>query len=304
MEQKSAVAEWFKRKSILITGGTGFMGKVLIEKLLFSCNEIDTIYIMTRQKLKSPITEKLKDMWELPVFNRLSIAKPDFLKQIVLVSADLSLDSLGLTQRDKQKLIDNVSVVFHLASTDSLQSELKEAIDVNVSGTQKLLELCRDMKNPVTFIHTSTIFCSSDVDVFEEKEYETSADVERVINMVKWINVEALTSITPEMIVPHPNTYFYSKRLAESVISEATSIVRVAIIRPSIVCPAIAEPLVGWADTFHGPMGIISAYATGILRTMYGISDCDAHFIPVDVAVHTAIVAAWKLGSAITQLMN
>ena len=46
----SEIAEYYKNKSILITGGTGFIGKVLIEKLLRSCYDLKTIYVLVRSK--------------------------------------------------------------------------------------------------------------------------------------------------------------------------------------------------------------------------------------------------------------
>lgn len=50
MTQPSEIAEFYKNKIVLITGGTGFMGKLLIEKLLRSCPEIKTIYVLVRSK--------------------------------------------------------------------------------------------------------------------------------------------------------------------------------------------------------------------------------------------------------------
>jgi len=35
--EASEIAEFFKRKSIFITGATGFIGKQLVEKLVRSC---------------------------------------------------------------------------------------------------------------------------------------------------------------------------------------------------------------------------------------------------------------------------
>ena len=35
--EASAIAEFYKRKSIFITGATGFIGKQLVEKLIRSC---------------------------------------------------------------------------------------------------------------------------------------------------------------------------------------------------------------------------------------------------------------------------
>jgi hypothetical protein len=50
MNQASDVPEFFKGRCVFITGGTGFMGKVLLEKLLRSCPDIATIYLLMRPK--------------------------------------------------------------------------------------------------------------------------------------------------------------------------------------------------------------------------------------------------------------
>jgi alcohol-forming fatty acyl-CoA reductase len=44
------VTEFYSAKSVLITGGTGFVGKTLVEKLLRSCSSIETIYLLAREK--------------------------------------------------------------------------------------------------------------------------------------------------------------------------------------------------------------------------------------------------------------
>lgn len=48
--ENSQIAEWYSGKSILITGATGFMGKVLVEKLLRSCPDVKRIYLLIRSK--------------------------------------------------------------------------------------------------------------------------------------------------------------------------------------------------------------------------------------------------------------
>jgi alcohol-forming fatty acyl-CoA reductase len=41
---------FFDEKNVLISGATGFVGKVLVEKLLRSCASIKSIYILVRTK--------------------------------------------------------------------------------------------------------------------------------------------------------------------------------------------------------------------------------------------------------------
>jgi fatty acyl-CoA reductase len=53
--RKSNILELFRGSQVLITGGTGFMGQILMEKLLRSC-QIDKLYLIIRPK--KGLTEK------------------------------------------------------------------------------------------------------------------------------------------------------------------------------------------------------------------------------------------------------
>lgn len=46
----TSIPEFYAGRSILVTGATGFMGKVLIEKLLRSCSAMKTVYVLVRPK--------------------------------------------------------------------------------------------------------------------------------------------------------------------------------------------------------------------------------------------------------------
>lgn len=48
--ENSAIVEFFRGKNVFITGATGFLGKLLIEKLLRACGGVDKIYILVRPK--------------------------------------------------------------------------------------------------------------------------------------------------------------------------------------------------------------------------------------------------------------
>ena len=45
---ESKIAEFYRGRCVLITGATGLTGKVLVEKLLRSCPEIERIFLLTR----------------------------------------------------------------------------------------------------------------------------------------------------------------------------------------------------------------------------------------------------------------
>lgn len=50
---------------------------------------------------------------------------PDLKKKIVAIEGDLGLKSLGISEQDRQTLIDNVNIVFHSAATVRFDEPLK-----------------------------------------------------------------------------------------------------------------------------------------------------------------------------------
>ena len=62
----------YHEKVLLITGTTGFLGKVLLEKLLFSQPNLKKIYLLIRGKKGSKLDEKFKkQILESACFDRL-----------------------------------------------------------------------------------------------------------------------------------------------------------------------------------------------------------------------------------------
>lgn len=63
----SEVNEWYRGRKVFITGASGLMGKVLIEKLLWSVPDIGCIYALVRGKRGKTPEARIEDMWKLPV---------------------------------------------------------------------------------------------------------------------------------------------------------------------------------------------------------------------------------------------
>ena len=67
MDQNTSIESFYDDKVIFLTGGSGFVGKVLIEKLLRSCPGVKKIYILLRKKKERSAEERMKGLFNIEV---------------------------------------------------------------------------------------------------------------------------------------------------------------------------------------------------------------------------------------------
>lgn len=83
------IPEYFANQHILITGGTGFVGKVLVEKLLRSCPDIATITLLVRSKRGISPQERWKKITEVAVSYYLHTVKcRKYKDEVVIMTKD------------------------------------------------------------------------------------------------------------------------------------------------------------------------------------------------------------------------
>lgn len=63
----SPIQTFYNGQSIFVTGGTGFMGKLLIEKLLRECPGISFIYLLVRPKKGKDVHQRIEELFDDPV---------------------------------------------------------------------------------------------------------------------------------------------------------------------------------------------------------------------------------------------
>lgn len=61
------IQEFYKGRTVLITGATGFCGKSLLEKLIRSCADVRKIYLLMRPKKDEDISARLRKLLDDPV---------------------------------------------------------------------------------------------------------------------------------------------------------------------------------------------------------------------------------------------
>ena len=258
---QSPITDYYAGRSIFITGGTGFMGKVLLEKLLRSCRGISRIYVLIRSKKGQSPQDRLQAMLDGRLFTCLRNQAPHVLKKVVAIAGDITEPNLGISPSDELMLINDVSVVFHAAATVKFDDDLADSIKMNVKGTLSIVELARKLHSLSSLVHVSTAYshCYSSSTI-EEKFYPmpvnkwSSLSPDKLIELCEEAKAKGHDN-TKEVIGIFPNTYTFTKAMAEKVIEEKASDLPVAIMRPSIIVASWREPIPGWVDNLNGPTG-------------------------------------------------
>uniref|UniRef100_A0A669R1Q8 Fatty acyl-CoA reductase n=1 Tax=Phasianus colchicus TaxID=9054 RepID=A0A669R1Q8_PHACC len=291
-----SIPEYYEGKNVLLTGATGFMGKVLLEKLLRSCPKVKAVYVLVRPKAGQTPEARIEEITSCKLFDRLREEQPDFKEKIIVITSELTQPELDLSNPVKEKLIECINIIFHCAATVRFNETLRDAVQLNVLSTKQLLSLAQQMTNLEVFMHVSTAYAYCNRKHIEEIVYPPPVDPKKLMDSLEWMDDSLVNDITPKLIGDRPNTYTYTKALAEYVVQQEGARLNTAIIRPSIVGASWKEPFPGWIDNFNGPSGLFIAAGKGILRTMRASNGAVADLVPVDVVVNMTLAAAWYSG--------
>ncbi|KAK7098167.1 fatty acyl-CoA reductase 1-like [Littorina saxatilis] len=291
-----SIPEFFRGKNIFVTGVTGFMGKVLLEKLLRSCPDIGLCYVLVRPKKGVQPMDRIKHILHCKLFEKVKREQPGVEGKVVPVCGDILEPHFGMSSEDQHRVCEDTSIVFHSAATVKFDEELKLSVQMNVIGVRHLSILCRKMAKLQSLVHVSTAYANCDREHVAEQVYDPPLDPHKLIDAIEWMDTETIGALTTKLIGSRPNTYTYTKAMAEALLVEEAKDLPVAIVRPSIVGASWEEPVPGWVDNLNGPTGLLVAIGKGLLRSMLGNFHATADLIPVDIATNAMIAAAWYTG--------
>ncbi|KSU74729.1 alpha/beta fold hydrolase [Bacillus altitudinis] len=147
-------------KTVFLTGGTGFIGKQLVEEL---AKEDVNILLLVRSKSKAT-----------RIFQERGILKESVMH---FVEGDLTRVDLGLSPEDQERVL-KTDVIIHAGGPMDIQATSKEAASVFLNGAKYIGELAKSihqLKGLQQFIHVVGYMSPFDdqnskiaIDVFEE----------------------------------------------------------------------------------------------------------------------------------------
>lgn len=123
-----------------LTGGTGFIGRFLVARLLARGGKV---HVLVRRESLDKL-EALRERWG------------DGADRVHAVVGDLSRPGLGIDAKTRKALAGKVDHFFHLAAVYDMASDAEAQQRANVDGTRHALEAAQDLKAGC-FHHVSSI---------------------------------------------------------------------------------------------------------------------------------------------------
>jgi HAD superfamily hydrolase (TIGR01490 family) len=161
--------EAYRGKKVLLTGGTGFLGMALIEKILRSLPDLGRLYLVVRPSRGKGAAERFqRDVLGSAAFRglreKLGEGFEGYVSEKVRVlEGDVHAAGLGLDEGDLEELSREVDVVIHSAASVVFDAPLDAAVDSNVRGTLGLLKLARGWEKRPLFMHISTAYVAGTI---------------------------------------------------------------------------------------------------------------------------------------------
>lgn len=303
--EQSQIVEFYKGRCVLVTGASGFLGKLIIEKLLRTCTEIRKIFVLIRPKKNKLAHERLDELLSSVIFDRLrtECSAPDssrtfkhLCSKLIVLQGSLEEPFLGLNIERLLQLADEVSVIIHSAAIVSFVGKLRLSTDVNLAGTHNILQLACKLPKLCALIHVSTSYSNCTRDSIGEHIYPAEMSPLGLLELTHSLDDNSLESIRNKLVGKHPNNYTYSKQLAEYLCGQfvvGPHQLPVLVCRPSIIVSTCEEPFKGFVDNRNAGNGIFDGVSRGLLRYMQGSDRTIMDLVPADYVSNCVIALAW-----------
>lgn len=188
------IKDFYNGKAILLTGTTGFLGKVVLEKIFRSLSNVRKIYLLVRPKSGVPPMDRVKrEILQSPAFDNVR-QMPQFqsmVDKIRPIEGDIVKENLAIKPEDREMLINDLDIIINCAASVDFNERLCDAIKINYMGPLRMLDLAHQCKKIQIFTHVSTCYVNCEKKGYiKEQIYDINEDSEQIIH--------AIQTMTPE----------------------------------------------------------------------------------------------------------
>lgn len=158
------ILKFLKGKNLLVTGATGFLAKVMVEKILRVQPDVGQLYLLIQPQKNVTAEDRLKNnVIKSPLFKLLRATHGDdyetFMnKKLTAVSGTISSDDLGISSDVARDLSKTVDVIVNSAATTTFDERYDVAMNINTEGPRRILDFAHGCPNLQLFLHVSTAF--------------------------------------------------------------------------------------------------------------------------------------------------
>jgi len=310
------VQQTFADREILLTGGGGFLGKIILGMLLDRYPEVRRLHVLLRSSRgRSAEARFEEDVLGSPALRPLveSRGRDFFADRIRVWEGDASEPLLGLDPAE----IPGVSLIIHCAGLVEFFPPVDQALRANIDATRNAADLAEALGAALTHISTCYVAGRADGLVEEDEpidgfyprrqgEHDNAFDAEReVLALEERIvqitagatrrdrkTLEQLTQLGRERAERWGwvNTYTFSKSLAEQLLVRRTA-VRSTIVRPAIVESARRFPFPGWVEGGRTAAPLVLMALSG-MKDWPARADLALEIVPVDLIAAGILIAS------------
>ncbi|KAH9326758.1 hypothetical protein KI387_006936, partial [Taxus chinensis] len=326
------IVDFLKDKNFLVTGATGFVAKVLVEKILSVQPDVGKIFLVIKAKDSLSALERVKnEVMNKEIFNVIQKSygngyKDFILERLVPVVGDMTEDNLGIEPDVADMLLKEVDIIVSSAANTTFDERYDFSLEMNTRGVSRLMEFGKRCKRVQLFMHISTAYANrqihgpalekllhmGDSEAMDiESEFNlaknTIADIEaEVADFQKSSSLDVIDSnkmLTQRMRdlgiararkFGWQDTYGLTKAMGEMLLVNERGDLPVVILRPSIVESTFSSPFPGWIEGHRMLDPIISHYGKGQLGGLFADPNTILDLVPVDMVVNATLAAVAK----------
>jgi alcohol-forming fatty acyl-CoA reductase len=283
-------------RTVLLTGATGFVGKVVLEELLRRREELGIERVLALVRAGNP--QHAAERCRADIYTSACFAgHPSGWKEMVeSLPGDITRPALGLDPLARSRVAAEVTHVIHCAASVEFTLPLAQAFAVNTQGALHALEIARTCARFESYVGVSTAYVTPHPDPYGRSIHRVEEVLAPLPRDPESLYASLCAGREDEQRLlaetGHPNTYTFTKCLAEHLTVGRAGDLPVTIVRPSIVSACRTHPVRGWIDSPAAFAAFVAMIGAGKLRAMAGDPDTRLDVVPCDVVSQQIVAAA------------